>query len=376
MINTHLNKVVIGSDGNLYERLFELKDYRRAQGLQHNLPLILIISTMAIMSGYFSIRGIGDFITKHRKDLLLYLKPKKNRLPAFQTISRVMINIDFNKFATIFQEWSMSHLDISEQPWVSLDGKAIGGTVTNPHNKHQEYVNLVSVFLSKEKKVLALDKVNSKSNEIPLVKALIKRLDLENVIFTIDALHCQKETTKVIIESKNDYVIGVKGNQKKLFTSLKKSVENKPISKNKIQSSGRGRKETRTVEIFNNLDGLDKTWVGLKSFIKIERIVKIKEKIRKEVSYYISSLSPHTDPKIINEGIRSHWSIENSLHYVKDKTFLEDASKISKKNAPQNFSIIRNISLNLLRKKGYDNIAQGIRMVANDIGLLWKMIIE
>ncbi len=222
MINTHLNKVVIGSDGNLYERLFELKDYRRAQGLQHNLPLILIISTMAIMSGYFSIRGIGDFITKHRKDLLFYLKPKKNRLPAFQTISRVMINIDFKKFAEIFQEWSMSHLDISEQSWVSLDGKAIGGTVINPHNKHQEYVNLVSVFLNKEKKVLALDKVNSKSNEIPLVKELIKKLDLENVVFTIDALHCQKKTTKVIVESKNDYVIGVKGNQKKLFTSLKK----------------------------------------------------------------------------------------------------------------------------------------------------------
>ncbi len=222
MINTHLNKVVIGSDGNLYERLFELKDYRRAQGLQHNLPLILIISTMAIMSGYFSIRGIGDFITKHRKDLLLYLKPKKNRLPTFQTISRVMINIDFKKFAEIFQEWSMSNLDISEQTWVSLDGKAIGGTVTNPHNKHQEYVNLVSVFLNKEKKVLAVDKVNSKSNEIPLVKELIKKLDLENVVFTIDALHCQKKTTKVIVESKNDYVIGVKGNQKKLFTSLKK----------------------------------------------------------------------------------------------------------------------------------------------------------
>ncbi len=114
----------------------------------------------------------------------------------------------------------------------------------------------------------------------------------------------------------------------------------------------------------------------MKSFIKVERIVKTKEKISKEVAYYISSLSPFTNPKTINEGIRSHWSIENSLHYVKDKTFLEDASKISKKNAPQNFSIIRNISINLLRKKGYDNIAQGIRIVANDIRQLWGMILE
>ena len=104
--------------------------------------------------------------------------------------------------------------------------------------------------------------------------------------------------------------------------------------------------------------------------------MKKKKKITKETAYYISSLSSKTSAKTFNKWIRSHWSIENSLHYVKDVTFKEDQSKIKTKNAPQNMSIIRNFIINIFRKHGYTNMAQAIRFVANDIIKMWGMILE
>jgi len=136
-----------------------------------------------------------------------------------------MQNIDFNEFTKIFYKWSTKYVKIKKQDWISIDGKGINGTITNKCTKLQKFTNLVSVFASKQKQVLTAGKVNNKSNEIPLVQELVTKLDLEGVVFTIDALHCQKKTTKTIIESKNDYVIGVKDNQPKLHNQLKKKLK-------------------------------------------------------------------------------------------------------------------------------------------------------
>lgn len=208
------------SENNLYERFKKLEDFRRKEGKVHKLEVVLLILTMSIMSGYIGIRATGDFIERNRKDLLELLKPKNNKLPSFQTISRILINLDFNKLNKVFLEWSKDYIE--KDNWYSIDGKGISGTVKNAHDKYQEYTNLVSVFSSNNKQVLIVGKVKDKSNEIPCVKELIKLLDLEGVVFTLDALHCQKETVKAIKESKNDYVIGLKGNQKTLFEKVKK----------------------------------------------------------------------------------------------------------------------------------------------------------
>lgn len=135
------------------------------------------------------------------------------------------------------------------------------------------------------------------------------------------------------------------------------------------------------MKVYNNLTGIGSKWIGLQCFIQVTRIVKRrvsktkKLKTTKETAYFISSLSPLlTSAKEFNQGIRSHWSIENSLHYVKDKTFQEDGSRIRTKNAPQNMSLIRNIAINIFKKHNYDNIAQATRLVANDIFGLWELI--
>lgn len=205
---------------NLYERFKDLNDFRRGQGKVHKLELVLLIVTMSMMSGYIGIRATGDFIERNRKDLLDLFKPKNDKLPSFQTISRVLQCLNFANLNKIFIDWSKDYID--KDTWYSIDGKGISGTVKNAHNKLQEYSNLVSIFSNNNKQVLSVEKVNNKSSEIFAVKDLIKALDLEGVIFTLDALHCQKETVKLIKESDNDYVIGLKGNQKNLLNKVKK----------------------------------------------------------------------------------------------------------------------------------------------------------
>jgi predicted transposase YbfD/YdcC len=132
------------------------------------------------------------------------------------------------------------------------------------------------------------------------------------------------------------------------------------------------------VKTYNALTGINlNKWTGLRTIIQVERkieFIKNKKETQTETAYFISSLPITTKAKIFNQGIRSHWSIENSLHYVKDKTFQEDNSKIISDNAPANLSLIRSIALNVFRKNGHENIAEAVRLISNDIFKIWEML--
>ena len=177
--------------------LSKVPDNRRGAGRRHRQDLILLIVLMAMMSGYHGYRAIGDFIERNRDDLLYYLKPAKGRLPSFYTVRRVLMSIDFSAFSAEFYAWSKHHIDIKKGSWLSIDGKAIAGTVTGYNVHYQDFVNMVSVFSSHQKMVLINGKVsNGKESEIPAVRQLIEALHLKGVIFTMDALHCQKKPLK------------------------------------------------------------------------------------------------------------------------------------------------------------------------------------
>ncbi len=115
-------------------------------------------------------------------------------------------------------------------------------------------------------------------------------------------------------------------------------------------------------------------WVGLRCFVQIHRAVAYKHKTTEETAYFISSLPGTTPAADFSKGIRGHWSIENSLHYTKDVTFKEDASKVRTKQAPENISVIRNMAINIFRGAGYTNMAQAIRAVAHDVPKLWELV--
>lgn len=202
--------------------LSQMPDFRRGQGKMHSLEIILLLVLMATMSGYFGQRATGDFAKKHKKPLIKLFKPKSGKLPAYQTIARVMQHLDYDQLSTIFFSWAKTVVPLEEGEWVSMDGKGINGTLSSPGTSQQSYTNLVSLFASKSKLVITGGKVPGKTNEIPLVQQLVTSLGLTGLIFTADALHCQRATVQAIIESGNDYVIGVKDNQKKLHQRLKK----------------------------------------------------------------------------------------------------------------------------------------------------------
>jgi hypothetical protein len=133
-----------------------------------------------------------------------------------------MQHLDYDKFTKTFYAWAKTVVPIEDRDWMSLDGKAIHGTTKQASTAEVSFTNLVSLFSSKSKQVITQGKVESKTNEIPLVAQLVRQLGLKGLILTADALHCQKDTVNTIVSSENDYVIGVKGNQKTLHEQLKK----------------------------------------------------------------------------------------------------------------------------------------------------------
>ncbi len=219
----------------LYDYFGEIKDYRRSQGRMHELPIILIIVLMAIMSWFTWERAMWDFVKKNKKALRKVIKPKKWYLPSYQTIDAVLTKIWYEQMIEKFAKWTKQE-KIWEMEHIAIDWKAIWWTVKNANNKRQEYINIVSAFMTKNKKVIWLKAINTKKeNEIPAVKELIEMLWLKWVVFTIDALHCQKNTTEKIVNSWNHYIIWVKWNQKKLQKKIKNQTKKKSYDKVRIK---------------------------------------------------------------------------------------------------------------------------------------------
>lgn len=357
---------------DLYRRLSQLADIRRGQGKRHPVELVIIIVILGIMNGYDGYRAIEDFVVRNREELIFIFKPKKDRLPSFSTIRRVMGKIDFDELCCIFQEWADHNIVIQEREWISLDGKSISGTF--PEETHQ-FVNLVSLFCVDKKQVFSVGKVDEKSNEIPKVQELIEKFPVKNVIFRMDALHCQKKTIAIISKKESHYVLQVKENQKFLFRKVKFISENLPaISSDITEEKNRGRFEKREATVYK--EGLDLKhygWESVKFIVKVKRTVTHKcEKRSEETAYFITNLKEKA--LFFNKGIRNHWRIENSLHFIKDVTFNEDSLKIRSGSAPQNMALLRTLVINIFRQKGYSNIKQTTRLLAGSIELMVSLL--
>ena len=166
----------------------------------------------------------------------------------------------------------------------------------------------------------------------------------------------------------------MKKNQKNLYGQIKALTANRQAAGSRFVEliKNKGRTERREVWACAATDGFGKGWAGLKHAIRAQRRVKDKGKVRQEDAFYISSLE--VNAQVFCQGIKSHWGIENSLHWVKDMTFGEDSSRVRTANAPQNMSVFRNISINLFRANNYKNMAQAQRLVSNDIDKLKQLI--
>ncbi len=150
---------------SIIEFFEEIPDPRREAGQRHDQTLVLVLVLMSTMSGYIGYRANGDFIQRNKASLLEHLRPKKNRLPSFYTVRRIVQGIDFSFVSKQFHRWASQYVTISKQEWVSIDGKVIGGTVTNANSSNQQFVSLVSLYCSKQKLVIGNEKVLHKNRK-------------------------------------------------------------------------------------------------------------------------------------------------------------------------------------------------------------------
>ena len=324
----------------------EISDPRQPWKIEHNLHEIIIMTICAVISDFNHWEDIVDFckvkMTWFRERLGLKLE---NGIASHDTFQRVFQMIDPKEMEHNFISWVESIAVKTKGEIVSIDGK----TLRRSKNGDIDAIHMVSAWANKNQLVLGQIKTNEKSNEITAIPSLLDLLELRGCIVTIDAMGCQKEIAKKIIEKEADYIFGLKGNQTNLNDDVRLYFETEKAEKTTTTlDSGHGRIERRTYTLETNIEWLYQKpdWIGLQGIGMVKSIVEEKEKKTEETRYFITSL---TDVKVFADAVRSHWGIENSLHYCLDVTFNEDANRTRKDNSAENFAVVRHIALNVLK---------------------------
>jgi len=184
---------------SLIALLSKVKDKRRASGKRHELIHILVIVILATMSGYEGYRGIEGFIDRFENELIDLLKTGRKQAPSMSTVRRVLMAVDVNELSFAFYKWIRPQIKIKNKEWICCDGKGIKGTVTDYDRKYQNFVNVVSIYCSRMGVSLSSKAMNSKEqSEVEVLRTLIESLDIQGVIMTIDALHCQKKLCQLL----------------------------------------------------------------------------------------------------------------------------------------------------------------------------------
>ena len=288
-----------------------------------------------------------------KEDFLRKFLQLPNGIPSEDTINRVFSSINSSQFETCFIEWVNSISTISKGQVIAIDGKALRGAKSNGKKSP---VHMVSAWADQNNLVLGQIRVNEKSNEITAIPELLDTLCVAGNIITIDAMGTQTDIADKIIENDANYILAVKGNQKQLLEEIKDEFKfSKSVEIDTDIDLGHGRIETRKCSVISNfkfIQNTDNKWNSLTQVIKIESIREFKNSDKlteKATRYYISSLK---DTAVNHQShIRSHWGVENKLHWTLDVAFSEDASRKRNKNAAQNYSILLKIALNLLKNE-------------------------
>jgi len=344
----------------IIKKLKKLEDPRQAWKVRHPLYEIISISIVAILCGATSSTHIYQFARLREKWLKKFL-PLKNGIPSRLTIERVLSIIN----PRAFEEWfniimQKVHKD-TKGAVVALDGKQFF-TQRDSNGGKGIPLYIVSAWCERNGMVLAHQKTKEKSNEITTIPLLLKCLKIPKSIVTIDAIGCQWEIVKTIVKhNKADYCIALKANQETLYNEMTQYATDclsDPLLTHKyttltFRNKGHGRIEKRVVTLFTDLSWFKdlKKWEGLKGLVRVESTRTIKGVSKTEVRYYITSL---TDVESAARAVRSHWSIENNLHWVLDIVFKEDDWYTRKENAAANLSTIRKLALAFLRKSQVD----------------------
>ena len=340
----------------MYNYFSMLKDPRDARGLRHELGNIIVMSIYAVLCGYTDAENMAYFM-KLQEAYFKSLLDLHYGVPSADTLLRVFALIDPEEFMEAFYSWirdvlnSFSVRKEKEIQRIAIDGKAVRAA----SERQGSIPYIISAYLGNYGLSIGQLKVGEKTNEIIEIPKLLKKLDIEHCVITIDAIGCQKQIVKQIIEQKGHYCLAVKANQQILYDEIREyfsyaeKEEPKNLSFYRTEEKDHGRIEIRNYTTSADVDFLTgkKDWKNLKRIGKVENIREIGGKKSKDIRYYI--LDEDYSAQELSEVVRGHWEIENCLHWVLDVHFKEDFCKIKVAKAMENLALIRKICYNLIK---------------------------
>jgi predicted transposase YbfD/YdcC len=341
----------------LMDCIGELDDPRQASnGTRHDFREILVISICAMLSNADSFDDIALW-GRIKEDWLRRFLTLKNGIPSHDTFDRVFRAIDPAKFEAVFRQW-VGGIVTALGGQIAVDGKTLRGS-----SDEGPPVHMVSAFVTELGLALGQEKVSGKSNEITAIPVLLEALYLKGFLVSIDAMGCQKEIATTITGKGGDYLLAVKGNQPSLLEAIETVFidQQADTTKHKHVESGHGRVVCQMARVLPAQGIVDATvWAGCQTIGRIDsyRVVGGKPS-ELEQRYYISSRKLSAEELAV--AVRSHWAVENQLHWVLDVNFGEDASMVRKDNAPQNLSMLRKIVLTLIRNDTTDTATASLR---------------
>jgi predicted transposase YbfD/YdcC len=331
----------------------DLPDTRQPGKVVYPLNEVLLLALLATLAGAETFTDIARFGDK-KLALLRRFRPFRDGTPPHDRIGDIFATLDADHFQRCFVAWVASVTGIPAGV-IAIDGKTVRRSGRKRDAKAP--IDMVSAFAARQRLVLGQVKVAEKSNEIIAIPKLLNMLTIEGAIVTIDAMGCQRDIAKAILDKKADYVLALKGNQGSLREDVELFVTEQTtrgfadteISQNTTVDGDHGRIETRTTTVFQDVEWLQKrhNWPGLKAVVMVESSREVSGKIERETRLYITSLVMIA--ALLGPVVRSHWAIENSLHWVMDMIFRDDECRVRTDHAPANFTTIKHMAHNLLR---------------------------
>ncbi len=333
---------------DLLEPFEKLEDPRIDRTKRYPLNSMLLLTLSAVVSDCQGPSEIAHFGLAKLEWFKRHGHFTDNKVPSHDTIGDLLKRLDPDGFAACFARWTVQLCSISEGELVAIDGKRLRGSYDRFDGK--EAIHMISAWSHQNQVVLGQLQVEGKSNEITAIPVLLELLDLAGAVVSIDAIGCQKHIATLIRERKADYLLGLKANQPDLLEEVELAfLHHKTASHHRQDTKGHGRVETRICDVIQDptlLSNADQ-WRDLRTLVRIHAITHHlrDNKTTEQVRFYISSLK--ADAGRFNELVRAHRGIENSLHWVLDVTFQEDASRVRKGHADRNLATARRWALNL-----------------------------
>jgi predicted transposase YbfD/YdcC len=333
------------------EFFFEVDDPRRDGSCFHLLSDIIMLVLCAYLADCEGFVEVHDYAIDKQEVLAEFLVLPCG-IPSHDTINRVFRRIDPTQLEAALSQWGQHLVGLLTGKQLAIDGKQLRGTTPAGHK--QANVQLVTVWVEAHRLTLAQQQVADKSNEITAIPELLKPIDIEGSLVTIDAIACQTDIVALIVGKKADYLISLKANQGTLYDQVVDHFERHCIPNNQFISRdlGHGRAEKKTVWVSGELALIDAAdgWCGLQSVVRVESECWRSGKRQHTYRYYISSLENPAAERVCR-AIRRHWSIENEQHWHLDVSFEEDACQVRCDHAPRNLSTIRKLALGLITQE-------------------------